>query len=63
VVARREKLVAMREKLVARKGEAGSWEGNSNGNYIETKAERSFDLDFVFDIEAKEPAYSRTCKD
>jgi hypothetical protein len=28
----------------------------SNGNDIETKAERSFDLDFVFDIEAK-----RTC--
>jgi hypothetical protein len=25
----------------------------SNGNDIETKAERSFDLDFVFDIEAK----------
>jgi hypothetical protein len=24
----------------------------SNGNDIETKAERSFDLDFVFDIEA-----------
>jgi hypothetical protein len=29
---------------------------NSNGNDIETKAERSFDLDFVFEIEAK-----RTC--
>jgi hypothetical protein len=28
----------------------------SNGNDSETKAERSFDLDFVFDIEAK-----RTC--
>ncbi len=28
----------------------------SNGNDIEIKAERSFDLDFVFDIEAK-----RTC--
>jgi hypothetical protein len=28
----------------------------SNGKDIETKAERSFDLDFVFDIEAK-----RTC--
>jgi hypothetical protein len=27
-----------------------------NGNDIETKAERSFDLEFVFDIEAK-----RTC--
>jgi len=25
----------------------------SNGNDIETKAEQSFDLDFVFDIEAK----------
>jgi hypothetical protein len=25
----------------------------SNGNNIETKAEQSFDLDFVFDIEAK----------
>ncbi len=25
----------------------------SNGNDIETNAERSFDLDFVFDIEAK----------
>ncbi len=35
----------------------------SYGNDIETKAERSFDLDFVFDIEAKQPAYSRTCKD
>jgi hypothetical protein len=30
----------------------------SNGNDIETKAERSFDLGFVCDIEAK-----RTCKD
>jgi hypothetical protein len=29
---------------------------SSNGNDIETKAERSFDLDFVFDIKAK-----RTC--
>jgi hypothetical protein len=28
----------------------------SNGNDIETKSERSFDFDFVFDIEAK-----RTC--
>ncbi len=28
----------------------------SNGNDIETKVERSFDLDCVFDIEAK-----RTC--
>jgi hypothetical protein len=36
---------------------------SSNGNNMETKAERSFDLDFVFDIEAIEPAYSRTCKD
>jgi hypothetical protein len=33
------------------------WTANtSNGNVIETKAERSFDLGF-------EPAYSRTCKD
>ncbi len=29
---------------------------SSNGNDIKTKGERSFDLDFVFDIEAK-----RTC--
>jgi hypothetical protein len=28
----------------------------SNGNDIETKAEQSFDLDFIFDTEAK-----RTC--
>ncbi len=27
--------------------------GGSNGNDIETKAEQSFDLGFVFDIEAK----------
>ncbi len=26
----------------------------SNGNDIETKVERSFDLDFVFDIEAEQ---------
>jgi hypothetical protein len=35
----------------------------SNGKDIETKAEQSFDLDFVFDIEAKRTAYFRTCKD
>jgi hypothetical protein len=36
---------------------AGMWRlPSSNGNDIETKAERSFDLDFIFDIEAK-----RTC--
>ena len=35
----------------------------SNGNDLETKAERSFDLDFVFGIKANEPAYSRTCID
>jgi hypothetical protein len=34
-----------------------------NGNDIQTKAEQSFDLGFLFDIEANEPAYSRTCKD
>jgi hypothetical protein len=36
---------------------------SSKGNDIETKAERSFDLGFVFDIEAKQTCYSRTCKD
>ncbi len=36
---------------------------SSNGNDIETKAEQSFDLGFVFDIEANERAYSRTCND
>jgi hypothetical protein len=36
---------------------------NSNGNDIETKAEQSFDLDFVFDIEVKRTSLFQTCKD
>jgi hypothetical protein len=35
----------------------------SNVNNIKTKAERSFDLGFVFDIEEKKPAYSEILKD
>jgi hypothetical protein len=36
---------------------------SSNGNDIETKAEQSFDLDFVFDIEAKRTCLIQNFKD